>query len=48
MTAWHFVLGAYAVTAIAMAVEILAVRARHRAARTTAQDSRPPSGIDPA
>jgi len=48
MTAWHFVLGAYAVTAIVMAVEVLAVRARHRAALLAAHDSLPPPRIDPA
>ena len=40
MNAWHFILGAYAVTAIAMVVEVLGVRARHRAALSAAHDSR--------
>ena len=39
MNAWHFILGAYAVTAIAIVFEVLAVRARHRAARNAAHGS---------
>lgn len=37
MSPWAFILGAYAVTAVVIVVEILAVRARHRAARAAAQ-----------
>ena len=34
---WPFILGAYGVTALVVVIEILAVRARHRAAREAAQ-----------
>ena len=36
MTHWYFIAGAYAVTLVVILVEILAVRARHRAARGAA------------
>jgi hypothetical protein len=39
MNPWHFILGAYVVTAIAIVIEVLSVRARHRAALSAAQDS---------
>ncbi len=39
MNAWHFILGAYLITAIVVIVEVLAVRARHRAALTAADES---------
>lgn len=39
MNAWPFIVGAYAVTVLAVVIEILAVRARHRAARAAAQSS---------
>ena len=32
MTHWYFIVGAYAVTVVVIVVEILAARARHRAA----------------
>lgn len=37
MNHWSFILLAYAVTLVVLVVEILAVRARHRAARAAAQ-----------
>jgi Heme exporter protein D (CcmD) len=40
MNPWHFILGAYVVTAIAIVIEVLAVRARHRAALSAARDTR--------
>ena len=40
MNPWHFILGAYVVTAIVVIVEVIAVRARHRAALAAAQLSR--------
>ena len=36
MNHWHFILGAYAVTALVAVVEIVAVRMRVRAARELA------------
>ena len=39
MNAWYFILGAYLVTAIAIVVEVLAVRARHQAALNAAHGS---------
>ena len=39
MNAWYFILGAYLVTAIAIVVEVLAVRARHRAALSAGHGS---------
>ena len=33
MSPWSYIVGAYAITIIAAVLEILAVRARHRAAR---------------
>ncbi len=48
MNAWHFILGAYVVTAIAIVVEVLAVRARHRAALTAAHDSDSTRKVDHA
>ena len=41
MNHWHFILGAYAVTAIVMIVEIVAVRLRWRAARDLAAPEAP-------
>ena len=41
MNPWHFILGAYAVTALAFLVESLAVRARHRSARAAAMTAAP-------
>ena len=40
MNPWHFILGAYVVTAILVIVEVIAVRARHRAALAAAELSR--------
>ncbi|GIK88180.1 MAG: heme exporter protein CcmD [Burkholderiales bacterium] len=37
MNHWHFILGAYGVTVLAMVVEILAARARRRAALEAAR-----------
>ena len=37
MNHWHFILGAYGVTVLVMIVEIVAVRARRRAALDQAQ-----------
>ena len=48
MNPWHFILGAYVVTAITIIVEVLGVRARHRAALSAAQDSRSNRKADPA
>lgn len=48
MNAWYFILGAYVVTAIAIVVEVLAVRARHRAALSAAHDSRSTPKTDTA
>jgi heme exporter protein D len=48
MNPWHFILGAYVVTVIAIVIEVLAVRARHRAALSAAQDSRSNRKTDPA
>jgi hypothetical protein len=48
MNAWYFVLGAYVVTAIVIVVEVLAVRARHRAAVSAARDLRSRGANDPA
>jgi hypothetical protein len=45
---WHFILGAYGVTLIVAVVEILAVRARRRAAVRTAAASAPVSRVQPA
>lgn len=39
MNAWYFIVGAYVVTAIAIVAEVLAVRARVRAALDAAQDA---------
>ena len=39
MNHWHFILGAYGVTVLVMAVEIAALRARRRAALNAAQAS---------
>jgi heme exporter protein CcmD len=41
MNHWHFILGAYGVTLALFVVEILAVRARRRAAARTAAASAP-------
>jgi heme exporter protein CcmD len=41
MNHWHFIIGSYAVTLILFVVEILAVRARRRAAVRTAAASAP-------
>ena len=46
MNPWHFILGAYVVTAIVVIVEVIAVRARHRAALAAAQLSRSAAGDD--
>jgi heme exporter protein CcmD len=39
MNHWHFILGAYGVTVLIMLVEVVAVRARRRAALEAAQAS---------
>lgn len=40
MNPWPFILGAYGVTLLAVIIEIVAVRARHRAARSAAASMR--------
>lgn len=40
MDHWPFILGAYAVTAIVIVIEVVAVRARHRAAAGQARTGR--------
>jgi hypothetical protein len=42
MTAWHYILGAYAVTAILVVVEIVSVRLRQRAAQSLAEAGHEP------
>ena len=37
MNHWHFILGAYGITVLAMIVEIVAVRVRRKAALAAAQ-----------
>jgi len=44
MNHWNFILAAYGVTLLVFVVEILAVRARRRAALRTAAASAPPAG----
>ena len=44
MSAWYFILGSYVVTGIVVVVEVIAVRARLRAARAVA----PAGGVDRA
>jgi heme exporter protein CcmD len=39
MNHWHFILGAYGVTALLMLVEVVALRSRRRAALAAAQAS---------
>jgi heme exporter protein CcmD len=41
MNHWHFILGAYAVTALVVIIEIVAVRMRVRAARGLAASEEP-------
>jgi Heme exporter protein D (CcmD) len=48
MNAWYFIVGAYVVTAIAIVAEVLAVRARHRAALRAADESRSSRKTGPA
>jgi heme exporter protein CcmD len=48
MNHWHFILGAYGATLLVVVVEILAVRARHRAAARTAAASAAAPGARPA
>jgi heme exporter protein CcmD len=48
MNHWHFILGAYGVTLAVAAIEILAVRARRRAAARTAAASAREPGTRPA
>jgi heme exporter protein CcmD len=43
MNHWHFILGAYGLTLVLLVVEVLAVRARRRAAARTAAASGAPS-----
>ena len=38
MNPWHFILGAYGVTALLVVVEVVAVRMRRRAAETIAEN----------
>jgi len=38
MNAWHFIAGAYVVTAIVIVIEMIAVRARFRAARSVVSE----------
>jgi hypothetical protein len=45
MNHWHFILGAYAVAALAFIVEIIAVRRRARAARDLAASAAAPAPI---
>jgi heme exporter protein CcmD len=42
---WHFIIGAYGVTLLVFVVEILAVRARRRAAARTAAASAPSPAV---
>ena len=44
MNHWHFIIGAYGVTLVLFVVEMLAVRARRRAAVRTAAASATPAG----
>lgn len=48
MNAWDFILGSYVVAAIAIVIEVLAVRARHRAALDAAQAFGPSRKTGPA
>jgi heme exporter protein D len=45
MNHWHFILGAYAVTALALILEIVAVRRRSRVARDVAASTAAPPPI---
>jgi hypothetical protein len=46
MNHWHFIIGAYGVTLAVFVVEMLAVRARRRAAVRTAAASTPSPGAN--
>jgi len=48
MNHWSFILGAYGLTLVVFVAEIIAVRARRRAARRTAATSSVPADVRPA